>query len=158
MKTTISRIKNLIRWFPVIWNDQDWDSEFTLDILLKKLEHQRDFFLSKDTHLANSWETADEIAIAISKLRHTRDYWEHYEQPAHEELDVKWGKGIMRTEKYGEHCHEILFDREFVKTTKDEAKYKKEFTDKLAKAREEYAKDKADAYLYLATNIDKWWD
>ena len=49
MKTTISRIKNLIRWFPVIWNDRDWDSEFTLDILLKKLEHQRDFFLSKDT-------------------------------------------------------------------------------------------------------------
>ena len=158
MKTTISRIKNLIRWFPVIWNDRDWDSEFTLDILLKKLEHQRDFFLSKDTHLTHNWETADEIAIAISKLRHTRDCWEHYEQPAHEELDVKWGKGIMRTEKYGEHCNEILFDREFVKTPKDEAKYKKEFNDKLAKAREEYAKDKADAYLYLATNIDKWWD
>jgi len=158
MKTTISRIKNLIRWFPVIWNDRDWDSEFTLDILLKKLEHQRDFFLSKDSHRANNWETADEIAIAISKLRHTRDCWEHYEQPAHEELDVKWGKGIMRTEKYGEYCSEILFDREFVKTPKDEAKYKKEFNDKLAKAREEYAKDKADAYLYLATNIDKWWD
>ena len=158
MKTTISKIKNLIRWLPVIWNDQDWDSEFTLDILLKKLEHQRNFFLSKDTHLANSWETADEIEIAISKLERTRDCWEHYEQPVHEELDVKWGKGIMRTEKYGEHCNEILFDREFVKTPKDEAKYKKEFTDKLAKAREEYAKDKADAYLYLATNIDKWWD
>lgn len=158
MKTTISRIKNLIRWFPVIWNDQDWDSEYTLDILLKKLEHQRDFFLSKDTHLVNSWEVADEIEIAISKLKHTRDSWEHYEQPAHELLDVKWGKGIMRTEKYGEHCNEILFDREFVKTSKDEAKYKKEFTAKLTKAREEYVKDKADAYLYLATNIDKWWD
>ena len=158
MKTTISRIKNLIRWFPVIWNDRDWDSEFTLDILLKKLEHQRDFFLSKDTQLASSWETADEIEIAISKLKHTRDCWEHYEQPAHELLDVKWGKGIMRTEKYGEHCNEILFDREFVKTSKDEVKYKKEFTDKLTKAREEYAKDKAEAYLYLATNIDKWWD
>ena len=158
MRTIISRIKNLIRWFPVIWNDRDWDSEFTLDILLKKLEHQRDFFLSKDTHLANSWETADEIDIAISKLRRTRDSWEYYEQPTHDELDKKWGKGIMRTEKYGVNCREIIFDREFIKTPKDEAKYKKEFATKLAKAREEYAKDKAEAYLYLATNVDKWWD
>ena len=124
MRTIINKIKNLIRWFPVIWKDQDWDSEYTLNILIKKLEHQRDFFLSKDTHLVNSWETADEIDIAISKLIRTRDCWEYYEQLAHEELDVKWGKGIMRTEKYGEHCHEILFDREFVKTPKDEAKYK----------------------------------
>jgi len=158
MRTIISRIKNLIRWFPVIWNDQDWDSEYTLDILLKKLEHQRDFFLSKDTHLANSWETADEIDIAISKLRRTRDSWEYYEQPANDELDKKWGIGVMRTEKYGVNCREIIFDREFIKTPKDEAKYKKEFNTKLAKAREEYDKDKAEAYLYLATNIDKWWD
>ena len=158
MRTIISRIKNLIRWFPVIWNDQDWDSEYTLDILLKKLEHQRDFFLSKETHLANSWETADEIDIAISKLRRTRDSWEYYEQPANDELDKKWGIGVMRTEKYGVNCREIIFDREFIKTPKDEAKYKKEFNTKLAKAREEYDKDKAEAYLYLATNIDKWWD
>ena len=158
MRTTISKIKNLIRWFPVIWNDQDWDSEYTLNILIKKLEHQRDFFLSKDTHLANSWETADEIQCAIDKLKHTRDSWEHYEEPAHDELDKKLGRGVMRTEKHDEHCREIIFDREFVKTPKDEAKYKKEFNDKLAKVREEYAKDKADAYLYLATNIDKWWD
>ena len=158
MKTIINRIKNLIRLFPVIWNDQDWDSEFTLNILIKKLEHQRDFFLSKDTHLANSWETADEIQCAIDKLKHTRDSWEHYEEPAHDELDKKWGRGVMRTEKHDEHCREIIFDREFVKTPKDEAKYKKEFNTKLAKVREEYAKDKAEAYLYLATNIDKWWD
>ena len=131
MRTIISRIKNLIRWFPVIWNDQDWDSEYTLDILLKKLEHQRDFFLSKDTHLANSWETADEIDIAISKLRRTRDSWEYYEQPANDELDKKWGIGVMRTEKYGVNCREIIFDREFIKTPKDEAKYKKEFNDKI---------------------------
>ena len=158
MKTIINRIKNLIRWFPVIWNDQDWDSEYTLNILIKKLEHQRDFFLSKDTHLANSWAPADEIQCAIDKLKHTRDSWEHYEEPAHDELDKKWGRGVMRTEKHDEHCREIIFDREFVKTPKDEAKYKKEFNTKLAKVREEYAKDKADAYLYLATNIDKWWD
>lgn len=158
MRLLVSRIKNLIRWLPVIWNDQDWDSEFTLDILLKKLEHQRNFFLSENTHLADSWEVADEIKIAIDKLQRTKDSWSHYEQPAHDELDKKWGKGIMRTEKYGEYCNEILFDREFVVTPKDKAKYKKEFTVKLAKAREEYVKDKAEAYLYLATNIDKWWN
>ena len=158
MRTIIDRIKNLIRWFPVIWRDQDWDSEFIIDILIKKLEHQRDFFNSGRSSVDDCLESADEIQSAIDKLQHTREAWEHYEQPVMKELDKKWGEGVMRTEKYDEHCNRIVFDREFVVTPKDEEEYQKDYLARLLKAREEYTKDKAEAYLYLATNIDKWWD
>ena len=36
-------IKNLIRWFPVIWKDRDWDHWFIYEILRKKLKLTEDF-------------------------------------------------------------------------------------------------------------------
>ena len=36
----ISKIKNIIRWLPVLWNDYDWDHWFIYQILKTKLKHQ----------------------------------------------------------------------------------------------------------------------
>lgn len=33
----LDRLHNLWRWFPIIWNDQDWDFHFTFEILKFKL-------------------------------------------------------------------------------------------------------------------------
>lgn len=80
-------IRNLWRWFPIIWRDRDFDHFFTYEILIKKLEFQRDFFLSEDTVLDRAKETAEEIQIAIDKLKKTADPYEHYEKPIFEK---KW--------------------------------------------------------------------
>lgn len=37
-------IINLIRWFPVIWNDRDWDFTYTYIVLLNKIKSQRKMF------------------------------------------------------------------------------------------------------------------
>jgi len=36
-------IKNLWRWFPIIWNDRDWDDSFIFDILKFKLKNTADY-------------------------------------------------------------------------------------------------------------------
>ena len=33
-------IKNLIKWFPIIWKDRNWDDSFIFDILQFKLQNQ----------------------------------------------------------------------------------------------------------------------
>ena len=33
----ITSCHNLIKWFPTIWNDRDWDDSFILKILQKKI-------------------------------------------------------------------------------------------------------------------------
>lgn len=150
---------NVIRWMPTIWKDEDWDDSFITTIFIKKLEHQRDFFLSDRTHILEAKKVAAEIQTAIDGLRNTAESWE-YEQRAMAAVDHKWGESKMRTEPSETHpnCYELHFDVPGVKTPEDEAQYNKEFRECLAAARKQYTKDKRAAYAYIASNIDRWWD
>jgi hypothetical protein len=40
MRSFIQGIKNLIRWFPTIWKDRDYDHYYIMEILKKKLLFQ----------------------------------------------------------------------------------------------------------------------
>jgi hypothetical protein len=41
-------ISNLIKWFPTIWNDRDWDNHFIYEILKRKLEFQAKYISERD--------------------------------------------------------------------------------------------------------------
>ena len=43
-------IKNLIRWFPIIWKDQDWDHRYIYNILEFKIRNQAKYIGSRDIH------------------------------------------------------------------------------------------------------------
>ncbi len=45
-------------WFPTIWKDEDWDHSHVYEILIKKLEHKRDFFSSNRPYSSQAKETA----------------------------------------------------------------------------------------------------
>lgn len=40
MKRFIKRVRNLIRWAPIIWRDQDWDYYYVYEIIETKIKHQ----------------------------------------------------------------------------------------------------------------------
>lgn len=57
---TASRgIRNLIDWFPVVWNDRDWDETHIYKFLEKKLDRMDK--LHRNHSIARSEEKADEI-------------------------------------------------------------------------------------------------
>ena len=37
IKSFIISIKNLIKWFPIIWKDRDWDDHYIWEIMKNKL-------------------------------------------------------------------------------------------------------------------------
>lgn len=154
------RVQNVLRWLPTIWNDRDWDDSYITEILIRKLEFTRDFYLSDKPYSSEAKRTADEIQEAISRLHQTRDSWEFYEDPAHEAIEKKWGKSkfnfIPTNDGTGSSYLEI--EHENVKTSEDEEQYSKEFRAAMKQAREQYMKDKIKAYKFIAKNIDKWWD
>ena len=154
------KIKNVFRWLPTIWKDEDYDYHFINEILIKKLEHTRDFFLSDRTHIMEADKVAAEIQEAIDRLHMTRDSWEFYEDPAQESIEKKWGKStfnfIPTNDGTGSSYMEI--EHENVKTDEDKEQYSKEFREAMKQARKDYMKDKKDAYKFIAKNIDKWWD
>ena len=160
IKRFFRKCKNVLRWLPTIWKDEDWDHSYIYEILIKKLEHQRDFFSSDRPYSAQAKETATQLQIAISLLHMTRDSWEFYEDPVMEELQKKWGKGVLRTTPTndGTDSYELHSDYDTIKNAEDKAQYSKEFREGMKRARKEYMKDKRMAFKYIADNIDTWWD
>jgi hypothetical protein len=158
------RVKNVLRWLPTIWKDRDWDNSYITEILIKKLELTRDFYLSDKAHNIEVEKIANEIQEAIDRLHMTRDSWEFYEAPAMEELEQKWGLTAFNFEPYeydenGEVLtYEMKSKTEKVNTEEEEEQYRIEFGKALDTARKQYRKDKKDAYKFIAKNIDKWWD
>jgi Rad3-related DNA helicase len=154
------KIKNVFRWLPTIWKDEDWDDHFIVEILIKKLEHTRDFFLSDRTHIADAEKVAEEIQEAIDRLHMTRDSFEFYESPAHDIITEKWGesKFIFKPVEHDDNLTEMIIEHENVKTLEDSEQYSKDFREAMKTARKEYIKDKKEAYKFIAKHIDKWWD
>ena len=49
-KDFINGVKNLIRWFPVIWKDRDWDAHFIWELMIKKITFQAKYIGDRDFH------------------------------------------------------------------------------------------------------------
>jgi len=154
------KVKNVFRWLPTIWKDEDYDDHFIVEILIKKLEHTRDFFLSDKTHIANAEEVAEEIQEAIDRLHMTRDSWEFYESPAHDIIEEKWGKTTFEFIPVEDRpgMNEMVSKTEKVVTPEDKEQYSEDLRAAMKTARKEYEKDKKQAYKFIAKHIDGWWD
>ena len=50
----IRRIRNLIRWLPVIWKDRDYDHFYLEHMMYHKLVHMYNFFISEDA--VTNWD------------------------------------------------------------------------------------------------------
>lgn len=44
-------IKNLIKWFPVIWKDRNWDSDYIFSIIKHKLTTQSEYIEKRGIHV-----------------------------------------------------------------------------------------------------------
>jgi len=154
------KCRNVLRWLPTIWKDEDWDDSYIVDILVKKLEHQRDYFHSTRSIAMDAHKYADEIQIAIDGLRKTADSYEHYERLASDAMARKWGEGVFRTEPIegNSELSELHIDYPNVKTDEDRAEHRREYREVMQTAQKLYMKDKRAVYRYIADNIDKWWD
>ena len=156
------RVRNLIRWLPTIWKDSHHDFYYINQILIKKLEFTRDFFLSDDAVTESSKETAKEIDEVIQKLKKTGDCYENYESPVHRDIEKKWGEVVCSFYKNSKGNYEGLFDihihNRLVNTNEDRRKFNQEFYSKLKEANDQCLKDRIEAYTLLAKRIEYWWD
>lgn len=83
----VQGIKNLIRWFPLIWKDKDWDHWFLEEMMIQKLNNMADFF--EDPLLARTHDATyrgKQMRIAADLLRlcqkqyYSDEYFDYYSQ------------------------------------------------------------------------------
>ena len=83
IRNFLTSCNNLIKWFPTIWNDRDWDGHFILKILQKKIEFQRKELVNANRHTRIESDNRD-MTLALNLLERVReeyyslecmDYW-----------------------------------------------------------------------------------
>jgi len=59
-------IKNLINWFPIIWNDRDFDNYYIEIMMYEKLRNTYNFFVSENS--VTNWDVPEQ-AKSLQALR-----------------------------------------------------------------------------------------
>ena len=77
-------VKNLVRWFPVIWEDKDWDDSFIYKILQFKLKNQAEYIGRRDWHTnakrdAEKMMTCVRLIDKINEEYYGMEYFEYYD-------------------------------------------------------------------------------
>jgi len=148
-------VQNLIRWFPVIWTDRDWDWRYYLEMQIKKLEGMEKSIRSG--HHVYGWRDADNIKKVLFALKRLEA--DDYHENAFINHDRKWGKiNSSFGEKDENNCREWIMNRSNAVTDKEKEQERKE-SRKLFKHSEymkkqdlEYANKIITKYLF------HWWD
>jgi len=72
-------VRNLIRWFPVIWHDHDWDWAYLLAVMEFKFRGMQESF-EKYGHLEGNEKHAREVRICAVLCNRMRkdEYLEHF--------------------------------------------------------------------------------
>lgn len=76
LKKLYRKTKNVIRWIPVIWADEQWDYRYLYAVLYFKLKCMEEFFRSDETHILYAENVANYIRIAkcLTKRLHDDEY------------------------------------------------------------------------------------
>lgn len=65
-------VKNLWKWFPIIWKDRDWDHNFIYNLLAKKLEFQSKYFSNNGIHV-DANRDAERMMLVVKLIKLQQD-------------------------------------------------------------------------------------
>jgi len=60
----IRRTRNLFRWLPIIWKDEQWDYHFIFEILKYKLTIMSEYIRKNNNHTSSKYD-ADRMMLAV---------------------------------------------------------------------------------------------
>lgn len=153
-------IKNLWNWREVIWCDRDFDYSYMNDMIIHKLRNMEDFFRSKNCHIADGEDVANEIKEAHEILKNLNDgeYEDKIMAEWHEKYPFK-GFNFTPCESEKERVEQGLPPRlyEMVHEEDSDAKHAM-FKEKCDEAEVEKKRLKERLFTLLVKKSDRWWD
>ncbi len=171
IKQFFRRIYNLYRWFPIIWEDQDWDHSYIFKILKFKLKNQAKYIGSKDRYVGAKRD-AEIMMLCVRLIDKVQDEWYGREYFDYFKQDLDFIDSESHPGQYEMVDGEIKMDNlntyfaKYYRTYKQvvEGKIKSPFqTDTrlgTAIAMGHINEEKAHKLLFkiLEQNIQRWWD
>jgi len=164
----ISRIKNLIRWFPIIWKDRDWDDHYIWEILKFKLKNQAQYIGYHNRHVSakRDAEIMMTCVCLIDKIQneyyqsehmnyHESDYnWVDCDIPNHKQLEI-----VEKSEHYDDYFKKYPhIYKQVIKAEK--LPFQKNDKGGIAINISHINHNRARKLLFtlMERNIERWWD
>lgn len=143
-------IQNLIKWFPIIWKDRQWDYHYLYIILHKKIELMEEFFESENVMAVNTKDTSEEMKLVKEALERLMN--DDYLSKELIEYDVRYkDMDLYKSEKVeGEDYYRLVWT--------DNEEQMKEFHDAGECADKKEIEDINFVFSSLNKYIQKWWD
>ena len=163
LKQFFKRIQNLIRWFPIIWKDQDWDDFYIFEILKFKLKNQAEYIGYHDIHMSAKRD-AEIMMLCVRLIEKIQDEYYGKEYLSYCESEMKF----IPSETYLGH-----YEMEFVELSEHYDDYFKKYPliyrmvpdlnapkDRIAFEIAKINEERAHKLLFriLEQNIRRWWD
>ena len=99
VKKTIQGIVNIIKWFPILWRDRDYDHYFFFVLLRRKLISAHKFFEDISVWSYKNKET-EKIKLCVMLLN--RIIGDNYDDMVFEKHNRRWGTPVFNIGVDGE--------------------------------------------------------
>lgn len=173
VKSFKQSIKSVVRWFPIIWKDRNWDDHFIFEILKTKLKYQSQYIGGRDIH-TNAKYDAERMMLCVRLIEKIQDeFYEgeymNYHNSEYNWLDVEGNSSVKRldiiekSENYDDYfvqhksaVRKVLSNKELQIFDLNGDKYKQ----RLAMNLSHYNGKRAQDLLFKLLNRDirRWWD
>lgn len=163
-KDFIRGVKNLVRWFPTIWKDRDWDTHFIWELMMKKLTFQANYIGKRDFH-TNAKRDAEIIMTCVKLMQKVREEYYHLEYMDYHESkfefiptdnpELKELKVTELSENFDEYYKKYprLYKR-ILKENPDAGRSRIAFLMSM----ENHKKARRILFKLMENNIESWWD
>jgi hypothetical protein len=166
IKKFLHKIKNLWRWFPVIWKDKDWDQYYIYEILKFKLKNQAKYIGDRDIH-TRAKRDAEIMMLCVRLIDKIQN--EYYDMEYLDYQKTKINFVPIENTNYSTIETEYISDNLGDYFSKYPKIYEKviiennlSFTEKhnIARRMSRINQERAHKLLFkiLEENIEKWWD
>ena len=159
----IRSIKNLVRWFPIIWKDRDWDHHFIFEVLKFKLKNQAEYIGKKGNHLSAERD-AEIMMTCVRIIEKVQDEYYGCEYQKYHDIELKFIdseshpgmyeiEAVEKSEKYDEYFKKYPL---IYRMVPDLSAPKSRIAFEIARINEERAHKLL--FKILEQNIRRWWD
>ena len=162
-KNFVKGIKNLREWFPVVWKDRDWDSDFIYEVLIHKLEKQATYIYKCGNHVSSKRDAEKMFLCArLARMQQEELYGTEYM----DYYDLKWEFIPTDETKQWFTVETEVTDEDFIDYF---AKYQRQYRllDKTGLDKKQIAQEIAYRnqersrkllFKIMEENIESWWN
>jgi hypothetical protein len=86
-------IKNLIKWFPIICKDRDWDTFYIFEILRFKLKNQGEYIGNRNIH-TQAKRDSEQILLCTKLIKHCQDEYYNMEYLSYYENKITFRENL----------------------------------------------------------------